>query len=69
MSNPQETFLELLVAAMNDAALEGELTQLQTQLIPPGRKKFEVVRIIIVPEKMQWTFPTVAPAGTPIEGN
>lgn len=63
--NPQEAFLNLLVAAMNDAAVSGSLTQLQTQLTPPGRNKSEVVRIIVIPERLAVTFPTYAPLGTP----
>jgi len=60
-----EAFLELLIAAFNDAALEGKLTQFQTQFLPKGQKKMAVVRLIIVPEKMSHTWPSVAPAGTP----
>lgn len=69
--NPQEAFLELLLAAMKDAALEGKLTQLQTQIDPTqtGKGKLHLVRLIVVPERMQWTAPPGAPFGTPLEGN
>lgn len=60
-----DAFLTLLLAAMDDAALEGKLTQLQTQFVPKGKQQLEVVRIIVIPEKLQHTWPTVAPAGTP----
>lgn len=47
-------FLNLLLAAMTDAALERKLTQLQTSLVPPGTTKEKVVRIIIIPEEMDY---------------
>jgi len=62
--NPQEAFLEMLVAAMHDAVLEDKISQLQTQFIPKGKKEFEVVRIVILPEKMKYKWPTYAPLGT-----
>ena len=64
-----DAFLTLLLAAMDDAVLEGKLIQFQTQFIPQGSKKYEVIRIIVVPEKMKHTWPTYAPAGTPVKGN
>ena len=63
--NPQEVFLEMLVAAMKDAVCEGKLTQLQTQIQSPKDRRLEVVRIIVIPEKLQHTWPLGAPAGTP----
>lgn len=66
--NPQEAFLDLLIAAMKDAVLEGKLTQLQTQLDPDGGG-LKVVRIVVIPEKMGFKWPTYAPAGTPTKGN
>lgn len=46
-----QEFIDLLAAAMADAADEGKLCQLQTTVTPPsGRAK--LVRIIIVPEEM-----------------
>ena len=64
--NPQETFLDLLVAAMKDAAIERKLTQLQTQLDPTetGRGPMKRVRIIIVPDELDHTWPEYAPAGS-----
>lgn len=60
-----EAFLELLLAAMDCAAIEGKLTQLQTQFVPKGRKEKEMIRIVVIPEKMKHSWPSVAPAGTP----
>jgi hypothetical protein len=68
MNNPQEAFLELLIAAMRDALREGKLTQLQTQLNPDG-KGIGVVRVVIIPEKMDFKWPTYAPLGTKTKGN
>lgn len=65
MKPEQQAFVDLLIAAMHDAALEGELTQLQTQFQPDGRKEMHTVRIIVVPEKLKHTWPSVAPSGTP----
>lgn len=61
--NPQEAFLEILLAAMKDAAIEGKLTQLQTTIDPDG-KGVRIVRFIVVPEKMQFTWPKDQPLGT-----
>lgn len=69
MSNPGEAFLGILLAAMNDAVLEGKLTQLQTQFLPLGQKKLQAVRIIVIPEQLQQTWPSHAPLGTPVAGN
>lgn len=54
--NPQEMFLELLLAAMKDAATSGSLTQLKTTIDPDGRG-VRTVRIIVVPEQMQFQSP------------
>lgn len=66
MAAPQEAFLDLLVAAMKDAAVNGELTQLQTQLDPTetGKGPLRVVRIIVIPEEMKFKWSSHAPAGT-----
>lgn len=64
-TNPQEAFMELLIAAMCDAAVEKKLTQLQTTITPPGRKHAKIVRIIVIPEDMTYNFPLHAPLGTP----
>lgn len=69
MSNPQETFLDLLIAAMKDVALELKLTQLQAQIQPDGKGKLHRVRIIVIPDELEHTWPTYAPAGTPTKGN
>lgn len=46
-------FLDILAAAMLDAATEGKCSQLQTTITPPG-KRATLIRIIIVPEEMDW---------------
>lgn len=68
MSTPQQTVLDLLIAAWTDALREGKLTQLLVQLDPDG-KGLGKVRMVIMPEKMAVTWPTYAPAGTPTKGN
>jgi hypothetical protein len=47
---------------MKDAAVNRSLTQLRTQLDPDG-KGLRVVRIIVVPEQMDFKFPTDRPLG------
>lgn len=49
-------FLDMLRAAMLDAAIERKMTQLKTTITPPGRAKAELIRIIIVPETMDREF-------------
>lgn len=66
--NPQTAFLEILIAAMKDAVEEGKLTQLQTT-ISTGLKKVKVVRIIIVPDELDFNFPTDQPLGTDAKRN
>jgi hypothetical protein len=58
--NSQEAFLELLIAAMRDAAIEKKLTQLVTQLDPTmtGKGPMKRVRIIVVPEDLDHTWPS-----------
>lgn len=51
--NDQAAFLDLLLAAMCDATTTGNMTQIQTKLVPPGQDKEKIVRIIVVPEDMQ----------------
>lgn len=53
--NPQDQFLDLLLAAMMDAAIEMKLTQLQTTITADDAGP-QIVRIIVVPEKMQFDF-------------
>lgn len=64
--NPQTAFLELLVAAMKDAALERKLTQLAIQLDPTetGRGPLKRVRVVIIPEELDHNWPSYAPLGT-----
>ena len=64
-----DAFLQLLLAAFDDAAIEGKMTQIQTQFIPKGKTKKETVRIIVIPEKLDQTWPTYSPLGTPVKGN
>lgn len=61
--NPQEAFLNLLIAAMKDAAIERKLTQLKTTIDPDG-KGIRHVRLIIVPEAMDHNWPDYAPLGS-----
>lgn len=61
--NPQEAFLDVLVAAMKDAALERKITQLKTQLDPNG-KGVKRIRIIVVPEEMDFEFAADRPLGS-----
>lgn len=66
MAYPQEeAFLNLLIAAMKDAVIEKKLTQLQAQLDADGKGKLKRCRIIVVPEELDHTWPSYAPAGTP----
>lgn len=46
-------FIDILAAAMLDAAAEGKCSQLQTTITPPG-KRATLIRIILVPEEMDW---------------
>lgn len=69
MGNPQEAFLDLLLAAMKDAALERKLTQLQLQFDPHEGAvkpaKLKRVRVIVVPDELDYSWPSHAPLGTP----
>lgn len=62
--NPQATFMNLLYAAMKDAALELKLTQLFAQLDPDG-KGIKKIRVIVVPEEMEFAFPPPVPIKPP----
>ena len=53
MPNPQDQFLDLLIAAMLDAATELKLTQLQTTITPEGCSP-QIVRVVVIPEQMQF---------------
>jgi hypothetical protein len=62
--NPQEAFLDMLVAAMKDAVLEAKITQLKTALDARGDGKLEHVRIVVLPERMDYEWPDRAPLGS-----
>lgn len=49
----EDQFIELLLAAMCDAAVEGKCTQLQTTITPPGTSK-KTVRLVIIPEELDF---------------
>jgi hypothetical protein len=61
--NPQEVFLNMLIAAMKDAAAENKLTQLKTTIDPDGKGP-RFVRLIVIPEKMDHDWPYHSPAGS-----
>jgi hypothetical protein len=64
--SPHEAFLDLLVAAMKDAALEKKLTQLALQFDPTEKagRATHRVRVIVVPEELEHTWPSHAPLGS-----
>ena len=66
--NPQDAFLHILVAAMADAVTQGKLTQIKTTIAPDG-KKVKLVRLIIVPEDMEFNWPKDQPLGTDTKKN
>lgn len=66
--NPQEAFLDILIAAMKDAATSGKLTQLKTTIAPDG-KKVKIVRLIIIPEEMEHNWPKTQPLGSDVKLN
>lgn len=55
--NEANIFLNLLIAAMSDAAVEGKITQLQTTITPEGTTKAKLVRIVVMPEEMDHVRP------------
>lgn len=65
--NPQEAFLDLLIAAMTDAAKEKKLTQLQTS-IGEGKER-KTVRLIVIPEELEYQWPKDQPLGTDTRKN
>jgi hypothetical protein len=67
--NPQEAFLEMLLAAMRDAAVERKLTQLQMTITPEGQTTPRFVRIIVIPEEMDMVWPKDRPLGTDVKKN
>lgn len=52
--DPNQTFLDLLSAAMLDAATSSKMSQLQLTVGVPGTIKGKVVRVIIVPDDMDY---------------
>jgi hypothetical protein len=66
--NPQTAFIEILLAAMKDAAVERKLSQLQTSISANGGKA-KIVRIIVIPEEMDHNFPKDQPLGTDSKRN
>lgn len=52
-----EVFIDLILAAMTDAAVERKLCQLKTSIQPKGHARPSLVRIIIVPENMDMEWP------------
>ena len=62
--NPQEAFINVVAGLMERAAAKGELNQIQTVITPQSTGKRRVVRIIIVPEDMDRTWPADQPLGT-----
>jgi hypothetical protein len=64
--NPQAAFLDMLIAAMKDAAVERKLTQLVTQLDPTetGRGPLRRVRIVVIPDELDHTWPSYSPLGS-----
>lgn len=49
-----DAFMDLLMAAMLDAAIEMKLTQLKTTITPEKTGKQTFIRIIVIPEQMQY---------------
>lgn len=66
MEGHQVAFLNMLIAAMLDATKEKKLTQIKTQLAvnDAGETDMRVVRIIVVPEVMDFDWPGHAPLGS-----
>jgi hypothetical protein len=62
MGAAQNAFMDLLIAAMMDAAVEKKLTQLKTTIDPDGKGPRHV-RLIVVPEEMHMNWPEHSPAG------
>lgn len=68
--NPQAAFLDMLVAAFKDAALERKLTQLAIQFDPTetGRGPLKKVRVVVIPEELDHTWPSHSPLGSAGQG-
>ena len=63
MGAAQDAFLNMLMAAMMDAAVEQKMTQLKTTIDPDGKGP-KRVRIIVVPEDMEHNWHEHSPLGT-----
>jgi hypothetical protein len=61
--NPQEAFLNLLLAAMADAVTGDRISQLKTSIDPDG-KGVRYCRIIVIPEDIRINFPKDQPIGS-----
>lgn len=66
--NPQEAFLDLLIAAMKDAAGEQKMTQIKATIESPKSGILKFVRIVVMPEELEYNWPTDAPLGTEKKG-
>lgn len=53
--NQDDVFSNFLLAAMKDAIFESKLTQLKVEFNPDG-KGLKQVRVIVIPEKMDFDF-------------
>lgn len=65
ISSPGEAVQAILIAAINTAAIEGKISQIQVRLVPKGRSKPETMRIVVMPEKMNWNWMPGTEPGTP----
>lgn len=65
--NPQTAFLDMLIAAFKSAAVERKLTQLAIQFDPTesGKGPLRRVRVVVIPDELDYTWPSHAPLGTP----
>lgn len=52
-----KAFEDFLIAAMKDAAIDNKITQLKTTITPEETGKQTLVRIVVMPEKMEYEFP------------
>lgn len=66
---PVEAFFNVMNAAMKDAAISRNLTQLMIQLDARGDGKMERVRIIVVPEKMDVQWNPDRPLGSEVKND
>lgn len=63
MNTPENAFLDILLAAMQDAVIEQKLTQIKATIAPDG-KNVKVVRIVVMPEAMEHNWPKHQPLGS-----